>query len=233
VDGRFFITAHTDRGEQVTLKLRHEPTGFTADIDETLTTGTMRMGSLRQPVQLHAANLTQNIARSADRKWGERYLAVNIPAARYRLVEGGRTVAEGPVTLGAAATPTPLIDGSIDRIELRPSYRIPQSMADRQLWPRQEEDALYFVNHGIRVTDDGLRQVPGAGNGWRPRPRPLSVRPSSRPTPRRSSSSASARPAPQSTAPPTSPARSSPTSTSQSAGPSPSPAVFSTRSPNS
>lgn len=62
VDGRFFITAHTDRGEQVTLKLRHEPTGFTADIDETLTTGTMRMGSLRQPVVLHAANLTQNIA---------------------------------------------------------------------------------------------------------------------------------------------------------------------------
>lgn len=62
VDGRFFITAHTDRGEQVTLKLRHEPTGFTADIDETLTTAGLRMGSLRQPVVLHAANLTQNIA---------------------------------------------------------------------------------------------------------------------------------------------------------------------------
>jgi murein L,D-transpeptidase YcbB/YkuD len=56
------------------------------------------------------------------------------------------------------------MDAVIDRIELRPSYRIPQSVADRQLWPRQEEDALYFVNHGIRVTDDGLRQAPGAGN---------------------------------------------------------------------
>jgi murein L,D-transpeptidase YcbB/YkuD len=126
--------------------------------------GAGTLAALNVPAKDRAANLTQNIARSADRKWGERYLAVNIPAARYRLVEGGRTVAEGPVTLGAAATPTPRIDGSIDRIELRPSYRIPQSMADRQLWPRQEEDALYFVNHGIRVTDDGLRQVPGAGN---------------------------------------------------------------------
>jgi murein L,D-transpeptidase YcbB/YkuD len=126
--------------------------------------GAGTLAALNLPAKDRAASLAQNIARSADRKWGDRYLTVNIPAARYRLVEGGRTVAEGPVTLGAAATPTPRLDGSIDRIELRPSYRIPQSMADRQLWPRQEEDALYFVNHGIRVTDDGLRQVPGAGN---------------------------------------------------------------------
>ena len=126
--------------------------------------GAGTLAALNVPAKDRAASLTQNIARSADRKWGDRYLAVNIPAARYRLVEGGRTLAEGPVTLGAAATPTPLVDGSIDRIELRPSYRIPQSFADRQLWPRQEEDALYFTNHGIRVTDDGLRQVSGPGN---------------------------------------------------------------------
>lgn len=65
VDGRFFITAHTDRGERVTLKLRYESTGFTADIDETLTTGAMRMGSLRQPIRLHAPAVTQHIASSS------------------------------------------------------------------------------------------------------------------------------------------------------------------------
>jgi murein L,D-transpeptidase YcbB/YkuD len=126
--------------------------------------GSGTIAALNVPAKDRAASLTQNLERSANRNWGDRYLVVNLAAATYRLVEGGRTIAEGPAILGAAATPTPALDGSIDRIELRPSYRIPQSVADRQLWPRQEEDALYFVNHGIRVTDDGLRQAPGAGN---------------------------------------------------------------------
>jgi murein L,D-transpeptidase YcbB/YkuD len=126
--------------------------------------GSGTIAALNVPAQDRAASLTQNLERSAGRNWGDRYLVVNLAAATYRLVEGGRTIAEGPAILGAASTPTPALDGSIDRIELHPSYRIPQSVADRQLWPRQEEDALYFVNHGIRVTDDGLRQAPGAGN---------------------------------------------------------------------
>jgi murein L,D-transpeptidase YcbB/YkuD len=126
--------------------------------------GAGTIAALNVPAKDRATSLTRNLARSANRNWGDRYLAVNLADATYRLVEGGKTTAEGPVLLGAAATPTPALDGVIDRIELRPSYRIPQSVADRQLWPRQEEDALYFVNHGIRVTDDGLRQVPGAGN---------------------------------------------------------------------
>ena len=108
------------------------------------------------------ANLQRQVRSGAD--WGERYLVVNLAGATYRLIESGSTRAEGPVILGASATPTPMLDGSIDRIALRPSYRIPQSIADRELWPRQEEDALYFTDHGIRVTDDGLRQGPGAGN---------------------------------------------------------------------
>jgi murein L,D-transpeptidase YcbB/YkuD len=126
--------------------------------------GSGTIAALNIPAKDRAANLTQNLQRSADRNWGDRYLVVNLAAASYRLVEGGRTIAQGPAILGAASTPTPPIDGSIDRVELHPSYRIPQSVADRELWPRQEEDALYFVNHGIRVTDDGLRQAPGAGN---------------------------------------------------------------------
>ncbi|MBR6121678.1 MAG: hypothetical protein IKQ05_04730 [Prevotella sp.] len=61
VEGCFFITAHTDRGEKIRLVLRHEPSGHTTDIVETLTTGQMRMGSLHQPVMLHAADATLGI----------------------------------------------------------------------------------------------------------------------------------------------------------------------------
>ncbi|MCR5818845.1 MAG: hypothetical protein K6F89_07105 [Prevotella sp.] len=54
IDGQFFITVHADRGEQVNMKLRHEPTGRTFEIAETLTAGQMRIGSISQPVMLHA-----------------------------------------------------------------------------------------------------------------------------------------------------------------------------------
>ena len=61
VDGRFFITAHTDRGERVSLKLRHAPTSYVCDVDETLMTGAMRIGSLRTPVQLHSGGVVTEV----------------------------------------------------------------------------------------------------------------------------------------------------------------------------
>jgi hypothetical protein len=61
VDGRFFITAHTDRGERVSLKLRHAPTSYVCDVDETLMTGAMRIGSLRTPVQLHSGDVVTEV----------------------------------------------------------------------------------------------------------------------------------------------------------------------------
>jgi hypothetical protein len=128
--------------------------------------GAGTVAALNVPLKDRLAAMAANLQRleREGRAWGERYLVVNIAAATYRLFESGRTAAEGSAIIGAPSTPTPRLDGLIDRIELHPAYRIPQSVADRQLWPRQEEDALYFTNHGIRVTDDGLRQVPGPGN---------------------------------------------------------------------
>ena len=126
--------------------------------------GAATLAALNVPAKERGATLMLNGQRQAGRDWGDRYLVVNIAAASYRLVDGGRSVAEGPVILGRPATPTPHLDGNIDRLLLHPSWRIPQSVADRRLWPRQEEDATYFYNHGIRVSDDGLRQVPGPSN---------------------------------------------------------------------
>jgi murein L,D-transpeptidase YcbB/YkuD len=128
--------------------------------------GAMTLAALNVPLENRLASLTANLQRleGEGRNWGDRYLAVNIPAAAYRRVENGRVVAEGPAILGRPATPTPRLDGMIDRVLLHPAWRIPRSYADRFLWPRQEQDATYFYSHGIRVSDDGLRQLPGSGN---------------------------------------------------------------------
>jgi hypothetical protein len=61
VDGLFFITAHTERGEAVSLRLCHEPTGRQMAIDGTITTNQMRLGSLSQPVVLHSQELALSV----------------------------------------------------------------------------------------------------------------------------------------------------------------------------
>ena len=50
--GLAFITVHTDGGEQVSFRLHNELTGEFFDIDQTIRSGAIRVGSLKAPVQL-------------------------------------------------------------------------------------------------------------------------------------------------------------------------------------
>ena len=52
VDGRLFITAHANSGEQVSFQLHNELTNEYIGIDQTVNSGSMRLGSLKAPVQL-------------------------------------------------------------------------------------------------------------------------------------------------------------------------------------
>jgi hypothetical protein len=59
--GLAFITVHTDGGEEVTFRLHNELTGEYFDIDQTVTS-TMRLGSVKAPVQLTSSNVVTGIA---------------------------------------------------------------------------------------------------------------------------------------------------------------------------
>lgn len=55
INGKAFITVHTDGGEMVSLKLYNKTTGELIDINETFRTqGQGRLGSLKAPLKLHA-----------------------------------------------------------------------------------------------------------------------------------------------------------------------------------
>ena len=59
---RVFVTVHADGGERVSFRLADLHTGAEYAVDETVVVAQPRLGSLRQPVELHAAALTQGIA---------------------------------------------------------------------------------------------------------------------------------------------------------------------------
>jgi murein L,D-transpeptidase YcbB/YkuD len=127
--------------------------------------GAATLAALDVPAEQRVASLAAAKRRLAARQWkDERYLLVDIPGAAYRLMEKGQAVLSGPAIVGRPGAPTPPLDSVIDRIELHPSWKIPQVVADARLWPLQENDATYFYSHGIHVSDAGLHQDPGPGN---------------------------------------------------------------------
>ncbi|GAB2176971.1 hypothetical protein DLREEDagr8_25290 [Dongia sp. agr-C8] len=128
--------------------------------------GPKTLAALNVPVQQRLDTMLANLGRlqRQNRDWGWRYIAVNIAAATYRLVIDGHTALERPAVVGKPSWPTPTLDSVIDRIEFHPYWRIPTSIADGEVWPKQEADPGYFAQQGIRIVGSGLVQDPGPRN---------------------------------------------------------------------
>ena len=60
-NGMAFITVHTDGGEQVSFQLHNELTDEYIDIDQTVTSGARRLGSLKAPVQMTSQGVVTGI----------------------------------------------------------------------------------------------------------------------------------------------------------------------------
>ena len=74
IDGRFFITAHVDGFDEVSLRLCHLPTDSQYAIDESFGVQ-LHLGSFTYPVQLHSTEFTTGItsATASDCQPAERY----------------------------------------------------------------------------------------------------------------------------------------------------------------
>lgn len=62
-NGRYFVTVHADGGERVNFRLTDLNSGALYAVDERITVSQPRLGSLRQPVELHSAAATQGVGK--------------------------------------------------------------------------------------------------------------------------------------------------------------------------
>lgn len=99
---------------------------------------------------------------------GERYIAVNVPEFRLRLMENGVVAHETRVITGKPETPTPIFSGVMDHAIVNPSWNIPPSILKNEFLPRMAEDPLYAEKRGYQVVRRGnsvsIRQPPGERN---------------------------------------------------------------------
>lgn len=97
-----------------------------------------------------------------------RYIVVNVPEYRLRLIEDGRVAHEARVITGRPATPTPIFSGIMDHAIVNPSWHIPPSIMKNEILPGLAKDPEYAAKRGYEVVRRGkavsVRQPPGERN---------------------------------------------------------------------
>ncbi len=127
--------------------------------------GRRTLAALNVPIAERIRQLEVNLERL---RWlpeslGERYVLVNIPAFRMRIMEAGSEVLAASVIVGRRGRPTPLLSGVINHLVLSPRWHVPYSIAVKDKLPLLRRDPYALFRQGIRIYDARGRGLdPGA-----------------------------------------------------------------------
>lgn len=121
-------------------------------------------------LNVSAADRARQIAVNMERwRWmpedlGPSYVIVNIAAFRLDVVEGGRSVLSMKTVVGKEYTRTPFFAARIAEVIVNPWWNVPDSIATKELWPKQRLDPSYLARERMVVTNGRIRQRPGEWN---------------------------------------------------------------------
>jgi L,D-transpeptidase YcbB len=102
--------------------------------------------------------------RELPRNWPKTRIEVNVPAATLTAIENGEPKLVMRTIVGAEDHPTPVLEARMNAVLFNPSWRIPASIAKKEILPHLRHDPGYLErNHVVRV-GAALQQLPGAGN---------------------------------------------------------------------
>lgn len=162
------LGASADRPEIFDIQLAAAVRAFQAHhgLEQDGVVGAQTLKALNVPVESRIATMELNLARMSAEGWrsSARYVAVNVAAASYRLVEYGMDVMAGPTVVGRPDWQTPRIDSVINRLEFHPYWTIPSRIAAREVWPKAHRDPGYLRRSHMHVVNGQIRQDPGPDN---------------------------------------------------------------------
>ena len=129
--------------------------------------GRATLRELNVPVSERIGQIELNMERwrwMPDRL-GDSYALVNIAAFRLDIVENGRSVLSMKTVVGKNFWETPFFPATITDIVLNPSWFVPDSIADEEIWPKRRRDRTYLNRNHYEILKSGsLRQLPGPWN---------------------------------------------------------------------
>ena len=94
------------------------------------------------------------------------YIWINIPAFELQVVERDSAHRPHRVVVGAPATPTPTLSGTIRYFTLAPDWHVPRSIATKEMLPRLQRDATYLARNNYALYNDRGQALNPAGINW-------------------------------------------------------------------
>ena len=141
------------------------------------------IAALNVPADVRLAQLRLNLARLrafTEKKLGRRHVVVNIPAFDLQAVENGEVVLHSRVIVGRKepGRQTPTLSAKIRGLNFYPFWRVPDSIANRDLIPQLIKDPSYLEKERIRVIRTwGGEEIDPSTINWRTaRPFPYKFR---------------------------------------------------------
>jgi murein L,D-transpeptidase YcbB/YkuD len=125
------------------------------------------LAELDVPVQERIQQIQVNLERW---RWlpgdfGRRYIEVNIPEFRMKLVEDGKLALEMRAIVGKEQSRTPVFSDKMTYLELNPSWSIPKDIVKKEIEPAAARHPGYLARKHIEVVNGKeYRQRPGPDN---------------------------------------------------------------------
>lgn len=110
--------------------------------------------TLNVPAQDRLRQLEANLIRLQDLmkiNKDERYVLVNVPAYTLQAVQGGTLALSSKVVVGKPDRETPSVSARIKELNFFPYWRVPESIAHRDLIPHIRKDQSYFAKENFSL----------------------------------------------------------------------------------
>lgn len=105
--------------------------------------------SAKEKIEQIRVNLER--MRWLPRDFGEKYLLINIPDYRLKMVENNDIKLNMAVVVGEKKHPTPIFSDNMSYIVLNPNWNIPESIAKKEILPKLLKDPNYLASKGIDI----------------------------------------------------------------------------------
>lgn len=126
--------------------------------------------ALNVPAQDRLRQLETNLVRLQDLmkiNKNERYVLVNVPAYTLQAVERGTLALQSKVIVGKPDRQTPSVSAKIKELNFYPYWRVPDSIASRDLIPQIRKDPSYFTEQKFSVLPTwGADPIPPGQINW-------------------------------------------------------------------
>lgn len=100
---------------------------------------------------------------------GSRYILVNIPDFKLKVIENDNTVMEMAIITGSSRRPTPAFSTRIETLVFNPRWYVPRSIAVKDFLPRIKKDLSYLEKENMRIyekTENGFKEKDPEKINW-------------------------------------------------------------------